>query len=230
MSGKCVYNLIIGGFKFYGNVSKDSLRDVIEIPENLGICTKLLSCSPFEIMNKDIDYNSKKYNFQNNFFNTHYFVHFDKNEVKVNCELNSGEEFIVEHSYIYTKYCGKKAKKKHKLEALQFKIENNTSLCIGSKYVSNLTLYKLEKDIRIFACKVNNNIYYDEIPDSSSEAIIYYFQIIPYSDIFINDKTLFTDELHIKNSIIKTIHSEVKPQNCFIISQNKNKYLVAIIK
>ena len=228
MNGKCVYNLIIGGFKFYGNIQTNTTGPDIKlnIPRNIGLCTKLISCSPYENINYDLHYNSVSYNFQNSYFNTHYFVHYDNSDMLIQSEAN----ITIEHSYFYTRDVSKKAHKKEKLKSLQFKIDNNTSLCFGYKKIDSLKDYisNYDRDVKIIACTIGKDVYYNNFPNTDMQAIIYYMQIIPYSDIFINDGALFTDELHIGKCIIKRVSKTTS--NCFVIAENKNNYLVAVIK
>ena len=65
-------------------------------------------------------------------------------------------------------------------------------------------------------------------------AVIYYFQIIPFSDIFQDDGILHTQKLKIGNCMICKVNNipvdDENKNNCFVFASNKNNYLVGLIK
>ena len=246
MVGRCFSSLCIGGFQFqkkktlyeFGN----DLEHIIQAPNVIGLHCNLVYSSPFSLLdNTHIHYNSNQYTLlQNDVYHKHYVIDYPVNDqVRLrmtkktkNDTFQDGEKVILENNVFYSEYKNRKSKSTLQLDSVQLKTDDGSSLCISYDVIDDWTSgYETHPDKRVFACSIGNSVYYegeDITIDGVHKATLYYFQVIPYSDVFVNDGPIQLHKLKIKNCVIKESENQ---EEGFIIarSDNPDKYLVAVI-
>ena len=246
MVGKSFTSLSIGGFQFCKSTESlnfNSEMDTFEIDKKniIGVHCNIVYSSPYSLLDDAlVNCNSNMYSFHhNNLYHKHYFIDYSSlnmGEVRMNISgLLENNKMILENNTFYVKYKNYKSVRNIELDSVQIKVNNGSSLCIAYDDITDWTSDMVYNDKKVFAWDIEGNVYYneDEVNKLTGvyKATIYYFEIIPYSDIFVNDGRVELNTLRIKRCIIKkTTKTNV---NQFMIANfignNKNNYLVAVI-
>lgn len=244
MKGRTYNTLAIGNFEFKRNVHVCTFSEsnsIVSIGPNcmMGISTSLLHASPFDsIKDISIQYNSTSYEFFNSFYMTPQFIHYSQSQVHAVYEPPSQHTCTIEYTTFSLQYSTVSFIPDNfiHIDAIQFKTSDTSSLCITYDIIQNWTQEKhtkLYKNKQVIGAVIENSVYYHNtfVNDFSSIDVvcIYYLQIIPFTDIFIDDGVAHFKAIQIRNCVIQTVSNVVDSNNCYILAQQNNKYLVAII-
>lgn len=236
MTGKTYTKLSIGGFQFCKHKSIDelNLQNAITIDHNchIGMHVNLVHASPFHALSNNIMYNNNQQSFQNSMYIQPYFVHYTQQSVNVSLQA-SDSTITLENNTFSLKYNNYKPTKNMELDCIQFKPDSTSSICISFDFVPQWSAHYKYKNKNVFALQIGSNVYYgNDIYNVSQSGVhpayIYYSEIIPYSDVFINDGVAELKTLKIGMCMIKCVPSSMA-NSCYTFAKSQNKSLVAII-
>lgn len=242
MTGKVFSHLSVGGFKFNKTIYNEILGDsnsIVQIgsSETLGICSHLINCSPFNMINEiHIDGNSI-YNENGLYHNT---SHVEYNSCNIKCSNSEVNLEINRFDVVYNSI--NNTKKIGKYSVIQFKPDDFTSLCIAYDthlIVNSNNFDDVVIDKQPFAWEVGNSVYYNlnnvrelcKINDLKN-VVMYYIEIIPFSNVYSEKYSERFNKLRIGRCNIMCVSNGKQNHNinCFELARSREKSLICVIQ
>lgn len=235
MVGRTYSKLAIGQFEFTKNVSSSTFNSIhnsisLEYNCHLGISTLLLHASPFNFVeNINVHYNGNSITFRNSNYISPIDIYYTHQPIDIQSNIGDGESSLsLEHTIYSVKYNSLyKPVKNIQLDAIQFKVDNTSSLCITYDIIPNWSLYTPDPHKHIIGVRVSNSMYYDNFSsiNTDKKVCMYYMQIIPFSDIYIDDGSMHFKHVRIRDCLVYTSDAP----SGYVLAHQNNKYLIAVI-
>ena len=244
MSGESYSNISLSGFqinRFTQTITFNSVSNSITLYKSpIAIYSKIIYASPLYTLQNPIVYNENDFVYFHNslFYNNDQYYYPQNSIVHLQYQGEEEHELKLETNTFYFLYKNVKSKSSKNMvcTSIQFKPDEHTSLAIAYETISSSEYESFVENKFCFAWEIGEEkrIVYGENPiiqeNENTTMIVYYYTIIPYSDVYLYTKSIDLKTLKIHNLVIKGVSPKFASNNsCFIFAQNTNKYLIGII-